>query len=253
MEEDCQRKGAKNTGLEGAGWESIYCSLILILVAFFAMLVSYTTKEGKTSGTKTNYMRGFGVEAMFSGTGKTSEGDVSNLVASSGIEAIALTAKALKRYVEASGLSESIHIEKTDQGLKIIFEDTLLFPPGKARLNKNTYTHLDQIIELLKPNPFSIRVEGHTDDIPIHTPEFPSNWELSTARAVGVLRYILKTEKIQADRLEAVGCGPYRPVASNTTVEGRKKKPKSRVPYATGKGSAVRLATDQKQLQIGGL
>ncbi len=223
METQEQRKPDKKPEAEGGGWESIYCSLILILVAFFAMLVSYTTVEGEKSGTKTNYMRGFGVDALFEGKSVTSQGDESNLVATSGIEAISLTAQSLKRYVDATGLAKSVHIEKTTNGLKIIFENNLLFPTGEAKLNESTYAHLDQIIEALKPHPFSIRVEGHTDDMPIHTLEFPSNWELSTSRAVGVLRYFLEKGMIQADRLEAVGCGAYRPIATNATVEGRKK------------------------------
>lgn len=223
MEEEFQRKGKEGSGPEAASWESIYCSLILILVAFFAMLVSYATVEGELAGTKTNYMRGYGVEALFEGSGKTSEGEATSLVATSGLEAISLTSKALKHYVDTSRLSQSVSIEKTADGLRIVFEDHILFSSGKADLNKQAYAHLDHMVEILKPHPFSIRIEGHTDDIPIHTSEFPSNWELSIARAVGVLRYLLEGGTFQADRLEAVGCSSYNPIASNDSVEGRQK------------------------------
>ena len=223
MEEDCRRKGKDAPGTPAAGWESIYCSLILILVAFFAMLVSYATVEGEKSGTKTNYMRGFGVEALFEGKGNITQGEATSMVASSGLEAIALTVRALKKYIGVTGLAQSVCIEKTSDGLKIVFNNHILFPPGKAELNKNTYVHLDQIIAALAPYPFDIRVEGHTDDLPIHTVEFPSNWELSATRAVRVVRYFLEKGTIQASRMEAVGCGSYHPVASNASVDGRKK------------------------------
>jgi chemotaxis protein MotB len=68
------------------------------------------------------------------------------------------------------------------------------------------------------PNP--VRVEGHTDNIPIHTPRFASNWELSTARSTYILQYLLNG-KVSPQRLSAVGYGEYRPVASNDTGEGR--------------------------------
>ena len=68
---------------------------------------------------------------------------------------------------------------------------------------------------------YNIRVEGHTDNVPIHTAQFPSNWELSTARATFLLQYLISTTQIPAPRLSAVGYGEYRPVASNDTSEGR--------------------------------
>jgi chemotaxis protein MotB len=64
-------------------------------------------------------------------------------------------------------------------------------------------------------------VEGHTDNTPIHTAQFPSNWELSTARATYVLQYLISNGNVPPQRLSAVGYGEYRPVASNSTPEGR--------------------------------
>lgn len=68
-----------------------------------------------------------------------------------------------------------------------------------------------------------MRIEGHTDNVPIRTPRYPSNWELSTARAVNVLRYFTEQENLHASRFSAVGYGDTQPVASNDTAEGRAK------------------------------
>jgi chemotaxis protein MotB len=80
---------------------------------------------------------------------------------------------------------------------------------------------VDRIAATLKPLSYGIRVEGHTDNTPIHTAQFPSNWELSTSRATFLLQYLISTAQIPAPRLSAVGYGEFRPVAPNTTPEGR--------------------------------
>ena len=66
-----------------------------------------------------------------------------------------------------------------------------------------------------------MRVEGHTDNLPINTPRFPSNWELSTARATSVIRYLIEEENLDPERLSAAGYGEYRPIDANDTPEGR--------------------------------
>jgi chemotaxis protein MotB len=73
----------------------------------------------------------------------------------------------------------------------------------------------------VKPLGYSLRVEGHTDNTPIHTAQFPSNWELSTARATFLLEYLISNTGIPPQRLSAVGYGEYRPVTGNNTPEGR--------------------------------
>ena len=73
----------------------------------------------------------------------------------------------------------------------------------------------------LGPTPYDLRIEGHTDNVPIHTAEFDSNWELSSARATRIARLFLDMKAIPADRLSAAGYAEFHPVASNDTAEGR--------------------------------
>lgn len=226
-----RRKGKKEAS--AAGWESIYCSLVLILVAFFALLVSYSTIDG---GKVTNFTRGFGGSSKKYNKGLPSNLMIENPVCTGGNSialstsditeaekaSIASTIQLLKKHYEGMMWGESVDIEWIDKGFKVNFGANVLFAPGLATVTREAYPYLDQIITIALKDPFFIRVEGHTDDVPINTPEFPSNWELSTARAVNILRYFLE-KKIPAERLAAIGFSQYHPVVSNDTPEGRQK------------------------------
>jgi chemotaxis protein MotB len=82
---------------------------------------------------------------------------------------------------------------------------------------------LDEIATFLRKNENLIRVEGNTDDVPIATASFPTNWELSTARAVNVVRYLHEHDKISPTRLSAAGYGEFHPRTANTTTESRQQ------------------------------
>jgi chemotaxis protein MotB len=97
----------------------------------------------------------------------------------------------------------------------------MLFDSGKSDLKPRGMTLLDTLAERLRTMPNEIRVEGHTDNIPIATPLYPSNWELSSARATTVGRYLAEHSDVAPNRIIAAGYGEFRPVASNDTREGR--------------------------------
>ena len=95
------------------------------------------------------------------------------------------------------------------------------FDSGKAALYPEVLPVIDEIVRVLKPLDREIRVEGHTDDVPIETALFPSNWELSTARATYVIKYLVSKFGFPPNRLSAAGYGEFRPVAPNSTSDGR--------------------------------
>jgi len=115
---------------------------------------------------------------------------------------------------------ENIRVRESPFWLELEVETDILFPSGSATISAPAEPVLQQIAEILAPFPNPIRVEGHTDNVPISTPAFPSNWELSAARAANVVR-LFQDSGITAQRLAAIGMGEYRPIADNTTVEGR--------------------------------
>lgn len=117
------------------------------------------------------------------------------------------------------------NIIKNKRGTIIRLNSTLLFSLGKAKLKKNAFPVLNKIAEILKKTNKQVMVEGYTDNIPIGPSlkkYYPTNWELSTARATNVLRYFVEVERMRPKRFSASGYGEYRPIADNNNEAGRK-------------------------------
>jgi hypothetical protein len=95
------------------------------------------------------------------------------------------------------------------------------FESGMAQMKGTSVAAFDRIAGLLRPRGYRLRIEGHTDNAPIHTLQFPSNWELSTARATEIVRLLIIRDGFAPDRLSAAGYAEYHPVASNRSGEGR--------------------------------
>lgn len=113
-----------------------------------------------------------------------------------------------------------ITVKRESMWLEIEINTDILFPSGSGEFSSSAEPVLDKLAEVLAPFPNPIRVEGHTDDRPIHTAAFPSNWELSAARAASVVHQFTK-QGIDPLRLEIVGFGEFHPRQANTSAEGR--------------------------------
>ena len=118
--------------------------------------------------------------------------------------------------------SEDVIITKGDDWLELEIKSRVLFESGEARLARPAVPIIGEIASILQSSANPIQVEGFTDNNPINTPRFPSNWELSAARAASVV-HLLDRYGIQPDRMSAIGYGEYKPVADNDTEEGRQK------------------------------
>lgn len=119
-------------------------------------------------------------------------------------------------------LRDSVVIRREPRGIVMsIVADQVLFAPGGAGLEPAGWEILRQVVVSIRGLPNQITVEGHTDNVPINTPQFRSNWELSTARATEVLRVLVDELGVPAGRVAAAGYGEQRPVATNDSVEGR--------------------------------
>jgi chemotaxis protein MotB len=120
---------------------------------------------------------------------------------------------------------KQIKLQMMEKGLVITVVGDLLFDSGKAKIRPEALPLLDKVAAVLKDNmaQFNVGIEGHTDNVPIKSSGWKSNWELSTARALSVLHYLLNDQGISPERLSAIGYGEYRPVASNDTKDGRKQ------------------------------
>lgn len=114
-----------------------------------------------------------------------------------------------------------IKVNMDERGLTIRFIDGVLFDSSKAKIKEDAKAILNSIAPLLRESHRQIRIEGHTDNLPINTREFPSNWELSTARAVNVVKYMIEEHNFSPYILSAAGYGEYRPVSPNDSAKHR--------------------------------
>jgi len=129
-------------------------------------------------------------------------------------------AKDIMKALEPLVREGKVRVTQTSRGVTIEINASLLFPPGEAKLNTDSVEALKAIASVLKLDTHAIQVEGHTDNVPIKNPVFPSNWELSAVRASTVAR-LLTENGVDEMRVTAVGQGAKLPVGTNDTPEGR--------------------------------
>lgn len=122
--------------------------------------------------------------------------------------------------LDLAGLGDDIDVIMQDSSISFRISSEILFSSGEALLYQGGYEVLDQLIPVLSQTDHRISISGHTDDLPIKTDQFPSNWELSSARAGSVVRY-LQANGIPAARLTAIGHSDTRPLADNSSHQGR--------------------------------
>ncbi len=115
-----------------------------------------------------------------------------------------------------------VSINRTERGIEVEMKSKMLFSSGSARLSRDALSVLKGIAEIIKPLPNQIRVEGHTDNVPIKTVSFPSNWELSAARAASVV-HLFARYGVDSSHMAATGFGEFRPITANEQEEGRQK------------------------------
>jgi chemotaxis protein MotB len=220
-------------------WLLTYADLITLLMVFFVVMYSISkTDGGKISELRASIQRAFNVEVLAGDDPSRLHGKASDKVAGSALlgmrdvpsdgmlenrlistlEELKDTLNQLPRPQQDRAL---INVGAAREGFIISLAGNILFDSGKADLKPEGLLLLDALAQGLQPLPNEIRIEGHTDDIPITTPLYPSNWELSSARATNVARYLGERGNIAPVRLSAAGYGENRPVAPNDTREGR--------------------------------
>ena len=130
---------------------------------------------------------------------------------------------AIEAYLVRQGAKDKVSLEITRRGLIVSLKEVGFFASGQAEIKPEAYELINTIAEAVTQYNNPLRLEGHTDNIPISTAQFPSNWELSTARATHALKYLMKHFDTEANKISATGYAEFRPLADNTTPEGRAK------------------------------
>ena len=127
----------------------------------------------------------------------------------------------LTALIDKNNYSSSIRLDENERGLTVHILEDIMFAPGKAELVENSKYVLKNLAVILRALPNDIRIEGHTDNIPINTAVFPSNWHLSVARATSTAYYLMQYENLNPDKISVVGNAEYKPIAANDTPEHR--------------------------------
>lgn len=218
------QKDSAEHGTRGGGWEIVYSGFILILLSFFIMLCSFASMEGsKISRFVASFNNAVNI---LSGGIRTDPGKFYLGVKGETVEVSSEIAKIRKNIAglaDELGLSEEISFVMTKEGLITRLPDSAIFNVGVATISQKSKILLNKMGKIISETDYPVRIEGHTDDIPIKTAKYPSNWELSTTRAVNVLRYFIENLDISPERLSAAGFGEHRPLFPNTTAQNRAK------------------------------
>ena len=201
-------------------WAVTYGDLMTILLVFFVLIASYSNLDV----VKYRSLVGSVQEAL--GTRDRTLDDAQ--LDSAPTQGIASAAEEREREwvedeVEAvvADIGGPLEMLETSDGTRVRIEGQALFAAGRAELLPQAQALLDKLGPSLRRYPHEIMVEGHTDDRPIQTSAYPSNWELSSARAGAVVRYLRTTVKMRPQQLVAVGYADTHPLVENTNKESR--------------------------------
>jgi chemotaxis protein MotB len=212
-------------------WLVSYADFITLLFAFFVVMYSVSSvNEGKMRIAAQSLLEALNPLVQMSASKiNIQPKDLSGPTSSRDITLDMQVSRKLYDTVKAiydldkTGRAPQVVVTQDERGIIVSIADSLAFAPGKADLLPEAQEPLLKVAAVLRESPQQIRVEGHTDDVPIHTAQFPSNWELSGMRALNIVRFLGDGGHLPPERLSAGGYGEFHPVASNETEEGRAK------------------------------
>ncbi len=207
---------------KSGGWEVVYTGFVLILLCFFIMLTSFASIEegrlGRFVKSFVNAVNVFSGGVKFTSGKEVLRGSADIVDKTSEIAEISLRLRnTIKNYKYGAGVDASCN----EEGVTVRFPDTVLFGLGAADILPEVLPLLESIGNIIAEMDRSVRIEGHTDNLPIHTSKYPSNWELSTTRAVNVLRHLINNERIDPKKLSAAGFGEFQPLVPNDNPRNR--------------------------------
>ncbi len=212
-------------------WLVSYADFITLLFGFFVVMYAFAKADGrKHRQVEQSIQQAFQTMGMGLGladgagdTGPVAEAVVhEELLSPAQVrDDLARIQRELNRTLAPQLQSRSVSIQMNRDGLVISLREAGFFTSGSATPKPEAVPVLRQIAASLANSAYNLRVEGHTDNVPIHNAEFDSNWELSTTRATRIARLLLALNAVPAERLSAAGYAQFHPVASNATAEGR--------------------------------
>lgn len=205
-------------------WLVSYADFITLLFAFFVVMYSVSsTNEGKLKAAADSISQAFNPIIAMSASPIRVDPKITSQLSS----VIHPDFKVYQRIQDAVGESgewgDRVQVTVEKRGIVIRVADTVIFDTGKAEIRSEAKEVLQKVGHIMATLNNQVRVEGHTDNIPIKTARYPSNWELSTDRASGIVRYFIDDAKMAPERLSAAGYSEFKPIIGNDTPDGRAK------------------------------
>ena len=203
-------------------WLLTYADLITLLLVFFVVMYSISVADKtKFSRLNASLSKAFG-GLVLQGDDKTAVGsDAGAMSGNSIMDDFFGMQSQINQIKNEMGLQSQIKVGLRKDGISVSLSGSLLFDSGRAELKPESTRALDGIANSFRSIPNNIRVEGHTDNVRVDSDLYPTNWELSTARATAVTRYLAEVDRIAPQRLSAQGYAEFNPVANNDTLENR--------------------------------
>lgn len=207
-------------------WLITYADLITLLLAFFIMMYTFSKQDSQkyqelTGHLKTIFTGHSGITGKGNGASGAPVDPQGHLSITENGDVKRQLEDEIKGLIGGEEMKRNISVLSDERGIVIRILDKAFFDEGKADLKERARKALDRILPVVRKINNHIRIEGHTDDIPIKTSEFKSNWELSVRRATEVVRYFVERYDFPPQRISAVGYAEYRPVMSNDTPDNR--------------------------------
>lgn len=212
-----EKKDRKKAG--APSWMVTYSDMVTLLLTFFVLLISMSNIDEIKFDMAAGSLKGaFGV---FENVGDEQiHSSQFTTISPENNKSVQRVYKRIRDHLNRLELNKNIEVVK-DRGAVILrIKNSVLFPSGESGLDPKSHSVLKEVADLVRPWPLDLRIEGHTDDVPL-TKEGVSNWDLSVNRALSVLKFYVKNDLLSLDRLSAVGYGSQHPVVPNDSSRHR--------------------------------
>jgi len=203
-------------------WVMTYGDMMSLLLTFFVLIVSFSSmQETKFNQAAASLADAFGVMSSPESVIEFNTPIVPSHSPSEDAEVL-YEVRSVEKLLLDEGLEDQVSVKVSDDGVLFSINAPFMFTSGGASLKNEPKEVLNKLAGFFSKYPYKIKVQGHTDSVPINSNKFPSNWELSASRAVSVARYF-QGQGIPPEQIEATGYGEHHPIADNETAEGREK------------------------------
>ena len=198
------RKKKKDDEIRTDGWMDTFADTMTLLLTFFILLYSISAVDSEKLK-------------------KLSEALQYSLTGDSSIEEVQSIDDLKVEIIEKNSLTDEIKIREEERGIVLQVDESILFDSGKAEIKSESINVLDTIAKIIQETDNEIVAEGNTDNVPINSSAYRSNWELSTERALSIVRYLIENKNINPNRISLKGYGEFNPIVPNDTPENKAK------------------------------